>query len=74
MIVANHVRHFFFVLTTHLTRTVPAVLRLHPQLLVSVDQAIGVAGPLAVTALQLGKPGLGVVQLRMSTESLQSQN
>lgn len=54
---------------THLTCTVPAVLRLHPQLLVPVDQAVGAAGPLAVTALQLGQPGLCVVQLRTNTET-----
>lgn len=59
---------------THLTSTVPAVLRLHPQLFIPVHQAVGAAGPLAVTALQLGQPGLCVVQLRMSTESPQSQN
>lgn len=48
---------------THLTGTVPAVLWLHPQLLVPVDQAVGTAGPLTVTALQLGQPGLSIVQL-----------
>lgn len=46
---------------THLAHTVPAVFRLHPQLFVSVHEAIDAAGPLAVTALQLGQPGLSVV-------------
>lgn len=41
---------------THLACTVPAVLGLHPQLLIPIDQAIGAASPLAVTALQLGQP------------------
>lgn len=49
---------------THLTGTVPAVLGLHPQLLVPIHQAVGAAGPLTVTALQLGQPRLCVVQLR----------
>ena len=48
---------------THFTCTVPAVLGLHPQLLIPVDQTVGAAGPLAVTALQLGQPGLCIVQL-----------
>lgn len=58
----------------HLTRTVPAVLRLHPQLLIPIDQAVGAAGPLAVAALQLGQPRLGIVQLKRSTRSLVSAN
>lgn len=58
----------------HLTCTVPAVLGLHPQLLIPVHQAVGAAGPLAVTALKLGQPGLGIVQLRMGTESPESPN
>lgn len=57
---------------THLTGTVPAVLGLHPQLLVPVDQAVGAASPLTVTAFQLGQPRLGVVQLGRSTQSLAS--
>lgn len=54
---------------THLARTVPAVLRLHPQLLIPIDLAIGAASPLTVAALQLGQPRLGVVELRMSTRN-----
>lgn len=59
---------------THRARTVPAVLRLHPQLLVPVHQAVGAAGPLAVTALQLGQPRLRVVQLKTRTESGSHRN
>lgn len=54
---------------THLTSTVPAVFWLYPQLLVPVDQTVGTAGPLTVTALQLGQPGLSIGQLRMTTKS-----
>lgn len=61
----------FYADDTHLTRAVPAVLRLHPQLLVAVDQAVGAACPLAVAALQLGEPRLCVVQLQTSTQSLE---
>lgn len=61
----------FYADDTHLTRAVPAVLRLHPQLLVAVDQAIGAACPLAVAALQLGEPRLRIVQLQTSTQSLE---
>lgn len=61
----------FYADDTHLTRAVPAVLRLHPQLLVAVDQAVGAACPLAVAALQLGEPRLRVVQLQTSTQSLE---
>lgn len=64
----------FYADDTHLTRTVPAVLRLHPQLLIPIDQAVGAAGPLAVAALQLGQPRLGVVQLNRGTQSPQSAN
>lgn len=64
----------FYADDTHLTRAVPAVLRLHPQLLIPIDQAVGAAGPLAVTALQLGQPRLSVVQLKRSTQSLESAN
>lgn len=46
---------------THLTCAVPAILRLRPQLLISVDEAVGTAGLLAVTSLKLGQPGLGVI-------------
>lgn len=61
----------FYADDAHLTRAVAAVLRLHPQLLVAVDQAVGAAGPLAVAALQLGEPRLCVVQLQTSTRSLE---
>lgn len=61
----------FYADDAHLTRAVAAVLRLHPQLLVPVDQAVGAAGPLAVAALQLGEPRLRVVQLQTSTQSLE---
>lgn len=64
----------FYAEDTHLTCTVPAVLRLHPQLLIPIDQAVGAARPLAVTALKLGQPRLGVVQLRTSTQPLVSAN
>lgn len=59
---------------THLTSTVPTVFWLHPQLFVPVDQAVGIAGLLTVTAFQLGQPGLGIVQLRMAKESPESHN
>lgn len=64
----------FYAEDTHLTCTVPAVLRLHPQLLIPIDQAVGAASPLAVTALKLGQPRLGIVQLRTSTQSSASAN
>lgn len=59
---------------TDLTRTVPAVLRLFPKLLIPVHHVVGTAGPLTVTALQLGQSGLCIVQLRQRTKSPESPN
>lgn len=53
---------------TYLTSAIPAVFRFHPQLFVPVHQAIGAAGPLAVTALQLGQSRLCVVQLHTESQ------